>query len=63
MVVGAVRPKTVLVPITIDIIKSARRIDRYYLQALISRGAAILEGATAPLSVICLAGAMSCQRI
>ena len=48
---------------SIDIIKSRRRIDRYCLLALTSRGAAILERSTAPLSVICLAGAMSCQRI
>ena len=44
-------------------IKNRRRIDRYCLLALTSRGAAILDQSPAPLSVTCPAGAMKCQRI
>ena len=47
----------------IDVIQSRRRIDRCCLLAPTSRGAAILDRSTAPLSVICSAGVMNCQRI
>ncbi len=48
---------------TIDIILDRRPIDRYCLLALTSGGAAILNRSPAPFTVMCLAGAMSCQRI
>ncbi len=47
----------------IDIILDRRPIDRYCLLALTSGGAAILNRSPAPFTVMCLAGAMSCQRI
>jgi len=46
---------------TIDI-RDRRPIDRDS-QCQTSRGTAILNRSPAPLSVICLAGDMSCQRI
>ncbi len=49
--------------VTIDIILDRRPIDRYCLLALTSGGAAILNRSPAPFTVMCLAGAMSCQRI
>ena len=49
--------------VVIDIIKNRCCIDCYCLLVLTSRGAAILDRSTAPLSVICLAGAINCQRI
>ena len=44
-------------------IKSRRRVERCCLLALMRIGAAILGRSPVPLSVICSAGAIRCQRI
>ncbi len=48
---------------TIDIIKHRPRIDHCHLLALTRNVAAILVRSSAPLSVICLTGAMKCRWI
>ncbi len=60
---GATKAVPMSIVQTIDIILDRRPIDRYCLLALTSGGAAILNRSPAPFTVMCLAGAMSCQRI